>query len=81
MALLRVIPPCDNKSACHEPFIVGEDDNGTRYLCRHCKHQMVVRKDWRGIHDNRSYSELFRRDILQGNDNLFYKYHPQYLST
>jgi len=42
---------------------------------------MVVRKDWRGIHDNRSYSELFRRDILQGNDNLFYKYHPQYLST
>ena len=74
-------PKCDNVSACHEPYIVGEDEAAERIVCKHCKHQEVIRKDWRGIHEKRKYAEVFRQHILQGNDNLFYKYHPHYLRT
>lgn len=49
-------------------------------MCSECKEVEVIRKDWRGVPENRSYGKFFRRDVLQGSDNLFYKYYPQYLS-
>lgn len=72
---------CDNISNCHDPITIGEDNNAIRVFCRQCKHQYVIRKDWRGVAENRQYSEIFKRDVLQGNDNLFYKIHPQHLRT
>lgn len=70
---------CDNISACHDPITIGEDSSAMRVYCKNCKHQYVIRKDWRGIPVNRDYIKIFKRDVLQGNDNLFYKYYPQHL--
>lgn len=73
--------PCDNLSACHRPETVAEDDNALRVVCKDCKAQQVIRKDSvKGVPEKRSYARFFKRDILQGGDNLFYKYHPEYLS-
>lgn len=72
---------CDNKSSCHNPVVISEDQNATRVGCTECKHQYVIRKDYRGIHENRQYLEIYRKDSLQPNTNLFYKYYPQNIRT
>ena len=71
---------CDNKSSCHNPKTITEDENASRVICTECKNQFVIRKDWRGVPLNRQYGEIYKKDVLQGNDNLFYKYHPEYLT-
>jgi hypothetical protein len=72
---------CDNVAYCHDPVTIGEDTNALRVLCKQCKHQYVIRKDWRGMPDNREYSKLYKKEVLQPNDNLFYRYYPQHLKT
>ena len=72
---------CDNTRAAHDPQIIGEDDNALRVQCRECKTIEVIRKDWRGVPENRQYARFYKRDILQGNDNLLYKYYPQHLNV
>lgn len=71
---------CDNVRDVHYPELVAEDENALRVRCKHCGVQEVIRKDWRGVPENRQYSKFFKRDTLQGNTNLFYKCHPQYIS-
>lgn len=71
---------CNNKSNCHNPLILEEDRDAMRVICNICYHQYIIRK--RPIEDvpeNRQYSKIFKKDILQGSDNLFYKYNPQYI--
>lgn len=70
---------CDNKSDFHEPIVIAEDQNAIRIICNKCKVQYVIRKDWRGVPENRQYSKIYKKDILQPNENLFYKAYPQYL--
>jgi hypothetical protein len=70
---------CDGVSACHNCDIIAEDMNAARVYCRECKSQYVIRKDHRGVPLNRQYAEIFKRDILQSNSNLLYKYHPNFL--
>ncbi len=73
---------CDNISNCHDPITIGEDRNALRVFCKQCKHQYVIRKDPNtGAPEKREYARIFKRDTLQGNDNLFYKIYPQYLRT
>lgn len=72
---------CDNTSYCHNPITIGEDQNALRVLCTQCKNQYIIRKDWRGVPLNRDYSNIFRKEILQGNDNLFYKYYSMHMRT
>lgn len=72
---------CDNISACHDPITIAEDISAMRVFCRNCKHQYVIHKDFRGSPEKREYSRIFKRDVLQGNDNLLYKYRPDYLRT
>lgn len=72
---------CDNVSAAHRPVILAEDDNAMRVMCLECKKHETIRKDWRGVPENRQYSAFYKRDILQGNANLLYKYHSEYLRT
>lgn len=83
LAVTSIIPVamiCDNKAKCHDPFIVEEDMNAMRVICKECKHQYVIRKDpFKGVPENRSYIKVFRRLTLQPNTNLFYKYYPSYL--
>ncbi len=66
-------------SHCHNPIIQGEDNNALRWICPECKEYGIIRKDWRGVSEKREYAKVFRRDILQGNDNLFYKYNERFL--
>lgn len=72
---------CDNVSSCHSPITIGEDANALRWLCTTCKHTGIIRKDWRGVPLNRQYADVYKKEILQPNANLFYKYYPSYLRT
>lgn len=72
---------CDNKFRCHDAIAIGDDNNAMRVSCRQCNHMYVIRKDWRGVPDNRQYSKIFRKEILQPNNSLFYKYYPQHMRT
>lgn len=72
---------CNNISSCHEPVHIGEDQNALRVLCTHCKTQFVIRKDpFKGVPEKRQYIEIFRKESLQGGQNLFYKYYPQFMT-
>lgn len=71
---------CDNVSQCHDMLVIDDGDSAMRVFCKLCTHQYVIRKDpIKGVPENRQYSKLFKRDVLQGNSNLFYKYHPEFL--
>ena len=71
---------CDNIKCCHQPATIKEDENALRIICEHCHKQIVIRKDpYKGVPEKRQYAKIFKKDILQGNDSLFYKYHSQYL--
>jgi len=71
---------CDNKSNAHNMINVSDGDTAMRVICTECKHQYVIRKDRiKGTPEFRQYVKLFKRDVLQGGDNLFYKYHPEHL--
>lgn len=72
---------CDNVSRCHNLIEISDGDSAMRVLCKECKVSIIIRKDInKGVPEKRQYAKVFKRDILQGNDNLFYKYHPRYLS-
>jgi hypothetical protein len=71
---------CNNISACHELLTIYDLD-ALRVICKRCRHQYFLRKDpIKNVPEKRQYAKVFKKDILQGNDNLFYKYHPQYLT-
>ncbi len=72
---------CNNLSDCHDLVLIVEDQNAGRFICKICKQQLVLRKDWRGVYENRAYSKAFKRDVLQGKDNLLYKYHPEFMHS
>lgn len=72
---------CDNVAFCHNPITIAEDESALRAICTQCKNQYIIRKDWRGVIDNRQYSKIFRKETLQPHQNLFYKYYPQHLRT
>jgi hypothetical protein len=72
---------CDNVSACHTLTTINDSD-ALRVLCSTCKHSYVIRKHpVKDVPENRQYSKIFRKEVLQGKDNLFYKYYSQYLQT
>ncbi len=74
--------PCDNKSQCHDLITISDGDTAMRVLCQICKHYFTIRKDpFKEVPEKRQYAKLYKREILQGNDNLFYKYHPEHLRT
>lgn len=73
---------CDNKSNCHDLVIISDGDTAMRVLCQNCKKMFVIRKEpFKGVPENRQYSKIFKKDVLQGNDNLFYKYYPEFIKT
>lgn len=73
---------CDNIRQAHDPITLEEDENALRAYCHICHMQFVLRKDPnKRVPENRGYSKIFKRDYLQGNDNLLYKYHPELMSV
>ena len=71
---------CNNISNTHNNIVISDGDSAMRTICKECGYQFTLRKDRiKGVPENREYSKIFKRDILQGNDNLFYKHNPQFL--
>lgn len=65
---------CDNKSQTHNPEVIGEDNSAILVYCNQCGKQQRIGKDTKGSPENRLYSEWFKRDLLQPDVPLFYKY-------
>ena len=72
---------CDGISNVHDPITVFDGDSALRVLCIQCKKQFVIRKSPNGAPEIKQYAKIFKRDILQGSDNLFYKVYPQHLKN
>lgn len=73
---------CNNISQCHDLTVIIDGDTAQRVICKLCKAVMVIRKDpFKEVPEKRQYAKIFKRDILQGGDNLFYKYHPEFIRT
>jgi hypothetical protein len=71
--------PCNNISKCHDLTTISDTDV-LRVICKDCHHQYAIRKDMiKGVPEKRQYVKIFRKEALQGNDNLFYKYYPQFI--
>lgn len=69
---------CNNTRDCHNPVTLSEDEDALRVYCSQCHGIIVIRKQL-GVVENRQYSKVFKRDILQGKDPLFYKIYPKWL--
>ena len=71
---------CNNTSATHDPFVLHDDRNALRVFCKTCKKQERIGKDRHGNPENKLYIEWFKRDSLQPNSNLYYKYNEDKMS-
>ena len=72
---------CDNINNVHDNLIINQTEDGLRVICKHCKQINVLRMERNGRFNNRQYSEIFKRDILQRGSNLYYKIHDKEMSV
>lgn len=71
---------CDNINQCHDNVVINETTDGIRTYCKLCGKINVLRIGTDGRYNNREYSEIFKRDLLQPGENLYYKYHSDKMS-
>jgi len=72
---------CDNIQEAHDNIVINETPDGIRTYCKICGKVNVIRKDpFSGRMDNIEYSKVFKRDLLQPSENLYYKYLPELMS-
>ncbi len=72
---------CDNKNEVHNNEVINETPDGIRVFCKICKQVNVLRMDKDGRFNNREYSKVMKRDILQPPSNLYYKANSQVMSV
>jgi len=72
--------PCDNINSVHDITVINETPDGIRTRCKICGQIDVLRCDKDGRFNNKQYSKIFKRDILQPSDNLYYKIFPEKMS-
>ena len=65
---------CDNESVCHSTEVINEDDNAILVYCSQCGEQERIGKDIKGNPEARAYNEWFKRDVLQPDYPLYYRY-------
>jgi len=65
---------CNNLDSCHDPEIIGEDNSAILVVCRECYKEELIGKDSKGSPETLAYSEFFKRELLQPDAPLFYKY-------
>lgn len=71
---------CDNRNNVHDPLQIVDEPGGIRYICKTCKKIMVLRRGADDRFNNKEYTEVFKRDLLQPHDNLYFKVHPELMS-
>ena len=65
---------CDNTQICHSPEVINEDNNAILVYCSQCGQQERIGKDIKGNPEHRLFSEWFKKDTLQPDYPLYYKY-------
>lgn len=58
---------------------MNENEDGLRLYCKNCKEIFYIRMV-EGRFDNRLYSEVFKKDLCQPGENLYYKSRQELLS-
>lgn len=71
---------CDNKNKCHNNQIINKQEDGIRIICKDCKEINIIRIGLDGRMNNRKYAKVFKKDILQPGENLYYKYNSHKMS-
>lgn len=62
----------DNIHSVHKTKILEEAPDVTVAYCERCKERFCVRSG-----DKRGHARLFKREILQPHENLYFKEYPQ----
>lgn len=75
------MPKCDNIGTIHVPVICSETAQGYKVYCRRCDTYWCMKKDGRGVADNRAWGEAFFEDVVQPPHPLFFKLHPERMSV
>jgi hypothetical protein len=70
---------CDNRNNVHDPIQIADDPGGLRYICKTCKEVMILRRGYDRF-NNKEYTKVFKRDLLQPHDNLYFKVYPNRMS-
>lgn len=65
---------CDNFSQCHDAVIIGEDVSAILVFCKNCRAMERIGKDINGNPEHRAYSNWFKRDFIQADHPLYYRY-------
>lgn len=65
---------CNNLSCCHNPDVINEDNNAILVFCKECGDTVRIGKDIKGSPEHRIYSEFFKRELVQPDHPLYYKY-------
>jgi len=65
---------CNNYSSCHNAEVLNEDNSAILVYCTHCGAQERIGKDIKGTPELRLYSEWFKKDVLQPDAPLYYRY-------
>lgn len=65
---------CDNYSATHNPEVLAEDNSAILVWCKECGVEERIGKDRNGNPEHRAYGEFYKRDFVQPDHPLYYKY-------
>lgn len=65
---------CNNVSECHDTEILNEDNSAIFVACKNCYAEARIGKDIKGNPEHRAYGEWFKRDFVQPDAPLYYKY-------
>lgn len=71
---------CDNINSAHNNETISESPEGIRVRCKECGEVNILRMDADGRMNNKLYSKVFKRDLLQPGENLYYKVYPEKMS-
>jgi len=72
---------CNNTDSVHDNEVINETPDGIRVYCKRCKQINVLRMDLNGRMNNKEYAKIFKKDILQPGENLYYKENPTAMSV
>lgn len=65
---------CNNFSACHDPEVLNVDNSALYIQCKNCYATARIGKDLKGEPEHRAYSNWYKRDFVQPDHPLYYKY-------
>lgn len=65
---------CNNISACHNVNVLNDDNSAIWVYCNECGATERIGKDIKGNPEHRAYSNFFKRELVQPDHPLYYRY-------